>query len=172
MTPAEVAADYRARHQERAAKEQRYFEIQRSLSDAIEKATLARMPNGGRFKHQRRLSASTLATFHAEVARREEALRMASDFREIHRQVSLARVAGVGPLTVFDAALRIAAHLRKEPDEVYLHAGTTEGAKRLGLSVRRESIPMSEIPEGLRDLRPREVEDCLCIYKSRLQPHE
>ena len=56
-----------------------------------------------------------------------------------------------------------------EPDRVYLHSGTREGARALGLAAERSFLPMDELPPELRRLKPREVEDLLCIYKGELK---
>ena len=66
---------------------------------------------------------------------------------------------------VYDTALRIGAKLGVEPKTVYLHRGTRSGAKALGIETNRPFIEVHEFPRQLRSLRPRELEDCLCIYK-------
>jgi hypothetical protein len=71
-------------------------------------------------------------------------------------------------LTIYDTALRIGASLGLEPQSVYLHAGTRFGARRLGLDWRAETIPVSALPPPLRKLKPREIEDLLCIFADRL----
>lgn len=55
-----------------------------------------------------------------------------------------------------------------EPERVYIHAGTRAGARALGLYRRQEYLEPEELPEPFQRLRPAEVEDCLCIYKSDL----
>jgi hypothetical protein len=59
-------------------------------------------------------------------------------------------VPGIGPLTCYDIAHRIGARLRPklEPTEVFLHRGTREGAKALGLWANRERAPISDFPEA------------------------
>ena len=69
---------------------------------------------------------------------------------------------------VYDTALRIGAKLGLEPEVVYLHRGTRSGMKALGLDVGRPFIEVDELPQALRSLRPHEIEDCVCIYKSEL----
>lgn len=54
---------------------------------------------------------------------------------------------------------------KAEPGRVYLHTGTADGAKALGLNCRRESLDPDELPTEFRRLTPREIEDCLCLYK-------
>ena len=52
---------------------------------------------------------------------------------------------GIGSLTVYDTATRIGAFLKLEPDRVYLHAGTRDGARALGFD-QRDSLSASELP--------------------------
>lgn len=71
----------------------------------------------------------------------------------------------IGPLTIYDTALRIGAFLRLEPAVVYLHRGTREGAKAIGENHRSECLDVRELPRPFQRLKPYEIEDCLCIYK-------
>ena len=61
---------------------------------------------------------------------------------------------------------------RLTPERVYLHAGTRIGARKSDLlprsGDRREWLESNEIPAPLRDLRPSDVENLLCIYEERL----
>jgi hypothetical protein len=59
--------------------------------------------------------------------------------------------------------------MKLSPEQVYLHAGVRTGAKALGLGDWRSKLPMSVFPPAFQRLRPEQVEDCLCIYKSQLQ---
>jgi hypothetical protein len=69
---------------------------------------------------------------------------------------------------VYDTALRIGAKLGLEPEVVYLHRGTRRGVRALGLDADRTFVALGELPHELRALRPHEIEDCLCIYKTEL----
>ena len=91
-------------------------------------------------------------------------------FGELHDAVDAAigKFKGIGELTVYDIAVRIGAFLRLEPEVVYLHAGTRAGASTLGLGRGATVLRIDELPAPFRRLRPREIEDCLCIYKSQL----
>jgi hypothetical protein len=96
---------------------------------------------------------------------------MASSFEQLHQIIGelIQGIRGVGPLLIYDTALRLGANLRLEPSVVFLHAGTREGARRLGLNVARSFIPSSEFPPVLRELPARQIEDILCIYKDWLK---
>jgi hypothetical protein len=78
-------------------------------------------------------------------------------------------IPGVGELMVYDTALRIGAIVGVEPDRVYLHRGTRQGARALGLATGGNVLFMDQLPPQLRRLKPREVEDLLCIYKADLE---
>jgi hypothetical protein len=97
-------------------------------------------------------------------------LRRCRSFEELHKVIKqqIGGIHGIGPLTVYDVANAIGANMGLEPKLVYLHAGTAAGAKALGLGHRRETLDPAELPAEFRRLRPREAEDCLCMYKDEL----
>ncbi len=69
---------------------------------------------------------------------------------------------------VYDTAIRIGARFDLEPVKVYVHAGTRDGVRALGLDGGQSVIEMHELPEPIRRLSGREAEDLLCRYKSSL----
>ena len=75
-------------------------------------------------------------------------------------------------MAIYDTALRIGAKLHLEPDQVYLHRGTREGARRLGIGSSERSIPANRLPPPLRQLKAREIEDVLFIYKDEFRRNE
>jgi len=100
-----------------------------------------------------------------------EELRKSRNFEELIKVVErkIGGIKGIGALTVYDTAHRIGAYLGVEPERVYLHAGTREGAKVLGLQWRERTIDLEELPKPLQQLRPYEVEDLLCLYRQELK---
>ena len=166
----DVVSDYILRHQEAAAKELRWFEIQRSLGDAVSLAALAKGPGGKRLAHQRRIPRRVLGECRRRLVGSLDDLRGARSFEDLHDVVAatIGPIRGIGPLTIYDTSLRVGANLGLEPEQVFLHAGTRVGARRLGLDVARTAVPVEELPQPLWRLRPREIEDVLCIYKDRL----
>jgi hypothetical protein len=98
------------------------------------------------------------------------ALRAASSFDELFDLVNalISPIPKIGELAVYDTALRIAARFGLEPEKVYVHAGTRDGARALGFDRRRSVIEMDELPKPMRRLSGRETEDLLCRYKSQL----
>src|ERR1700730_9584939 len=76
-------------------------------------------------------------------------------------------VPGIGELYVYDTALRLGAKLGVFPEKVYLHACTRIRVRNLGLDARSTALRMASLRRALRSLKPREVEDVLCIFKDR-----
>jgi hypothetical protein len=168
----DVARDYLRTHAVRVEEQMAWF-ASRSLTlhKAIERACVS-IIDGGLYSHQQRpftrwpqapKEAANLLTASASC------IAAASDFNALYTTIGakLAPVQGIGPLASYDFAQRIGQWLRPklEPTEVFLHRGTREGAKALGLRVDRDCMPMSDLPEGLRSLTPAQVEDMLCIYR-------
>jgi len=166
---AAIVRAYQRHCRPRALEELNSFRCEPTLPAAVQRAGLAKKPDGRRYDHQRRLSKETL----------EEACRILSgedfrhcrDFDELHATVEdlLCGVAGVGELMTYDTALRIGAKLGLYPSRVYLHRGTRDGAQALGLDWRAHQIEVGELPQELRALEPYEIEDCLCILKRDLE---
>ncbi len=75
----------------------------------------------------------------------------------------------VGPLFIYDAAIRIGAKLGLRPDKVYLHSGTRKGAVAMGLGRGKATLQTSELPHEFHRLEPAEIEDCLRIYRRDLE---
>lgn len=73
-----------------------------------------------------------------------------------------------GEMTIYDTSQRIGMFLGHEPDRVYLHRGTREGAKALGFKGQLAFILPSQLPRAFRKLKPSEIEDCLCIYRDEI----
>ena len=151
----------------RAHDEMDFFNHRPSLQSAIEYAALSKLPNGKRHSHQRRRSPQTLAEAESKLQAIAPKLRHCQSFEEFHALIhqEIGPIHDIGPLTVYDVANRIGAYLNLEPERVYLHTGTADGAKALRLNYRQESLDPAELPIEFRQLAPREIEDCLCIYK-------
>ena len=98
------------------------------------------------------------------------ALAKAKSFEDLHKTVAatISSIPGIGELTIYDTALRIGAKLQLEPNVVFLHAGTRAGARWLGLNVSGDSLRVTDFPRALQNLKAREIEDLLCIYKGQL----
>lgn len=152
--------------------ELRFYADQPTLAAAIDVAALCKMPNGKRHSHQYRIRGEDLA--EARRLLLAVALASAKNFDELHDLVADA-VRGVwkhAELTIYDIAHRIGSHLGLAPERVYLHRGTRDGARALGLGRGRDWLELHELPREFHRLTPAEAEDCLCIYKDKLRHAE
>jgi hypothetical protein len=169
MTLDDIVSDYIREYRDDARKEMRFFEIQRSLSEAIRKAALCELQSGKRHPHQRRVPRALLEQAEAKLQAAGRRLGKADDFSALYQAVKdeIGNIKGIGALTVYDIAHRIGAYFGKAPERVYLHAGTRIGARVFG--IRGESCDPGQLPTSFSRLAPSEIEDCLCIYKDELR---
>ncbi len=156
--------DYR----QRAGRELRFFKAQRSLPDVVSRAAMCELPSGKRHPHQYRIPRESL-----EEARRRllgTDLAGCQSFDELHDRIeeTIGDIHMVGPLVTYDIAHRIGAYIELEPTRVYLHSGTRDGARTLGLGRGRKTLEVSELPRAFHRLSAAENEDCLCIYKREI----
>lgn len=142
-----------------------------SLTEAIERASRAEDVDGNCHPHQRRIGLARMSELRAPLLGMKRALQRARNFYQLHELVSQAGngLERIGPLAIYDTALRLGAYLGFRPQYVYLHCGTREGARALGLKGRAGKIEMQDLPEAFRRLRPDQVEDCLCVYKNEIR---
>ena len=146
----------------------RSFADEPTLQSALLRAALAQTPDGKRYSHQYRIKKTVLQAVHRRLLGLDLlGLRCFEELHDVIDQV-IGTIFGAGELLVYDTSLRIGAKLDLLPDRVYLHRGARRGARALGLRWKKRSISVEELPEPLRSLRPHEIEDCLCIFKSQL----
>lgn len=162
---------YKGKHYGSHERETAWFAGQPTLRAAIEyAATATRNADGKRFDHQRRAPKAALQQAKCQLLQHENKIAACRTFEELMELIKgvASSIHGLGELYIYDTALRIGSKLGIQPDRVYLHRGTRDGAKRLGYSVNRLYIEMHELPEALRKLSAAEVEDILCIFKDHL----
>ena len=147
------------------------------IEDAVRKAALARDEHGEFYSHQWNLKEK-----YPDVPVKAERILVAcaneiascKDFDDLHellkRELKIKnKVIGAGELYRYDTAFRIGISKGVYPKKVYLHAGTRDGAKALGIYREgKEVLEMSELPAELRRMQPYQVEDFLCIKKDVL----
>lgn len=167
----QIVSDYIAKNRAKAEAERRWFVIQPTLEDAISKAARAIKPSGKRFGHQRRIPKSVLRQSETALLDIVPTLQAAKTFEQLHQVISskIGAIHGIGELTIFDTSVRIGAKLKLEPKVVFLHAGTRQGARALGLDWHKKFIGRETLPREFEPLSACEIEDVLCIYKGRLQ---
>jgi len=159
----EIVHCYISHHRSRAEDELKYFKLQPSLQETIEMAALAKLSSGGKHPHQHRIRQSALEEARDRLLGVD--LKGYPNFTELMGIVNatIRPIKGIGELAVYDTTLRIGAYLNLEPDVIYLHSGTRDGAKAIGLDGKRHTICVDELPSPFQELSPREIEDCLCI---------
>jgi hypothetical protein len=169
-----IIRDYLVNFQREHEEEMMWFRNQGSFEDAMRLATQAQDGRGRRYSHQRRIKLQAITGASRALAEVYDDLRKCSSFHELWSLIgsSLESIKGVRELYVYDCASRLGAHLGLQPERVYLHAGTREGAKNLGLltqrGVRTRWLEPRNLPLALRTLPPSDVENLLCIYKAEL----
>ncbi len=143
-------------------------ETDRSFDLIVDEAVF---PCGKVHKHQRRIGQNKLVCFKQKILPLEQEIRKCEDFDSILGVISSIQIKGIAELTKYDVSLGISSSFGMYPDKVYLHAGTKEGARNLGLIKKghpKKHLALGDIEEGLfDDLKPYEIEDFLCIYKDK-----
>lgn len=123
-----------------------------------------------RYAHQRRIRLAPMRRAYKFLSRSSAELKGCRTFDALHNFLANAfsKIRGLGPLYTYDTALRIGFFLKFEPELVYLHAGTRDGARAIGIrNARVAEIDM--LPSELRVLAPHEIENFLCIFKPRVE---
>ena len=165
-----IVRTYISQMRSRAQAELDWFKEQPTLNSAIEIASLAINSQGKRYSHQRRLKKANLQEAKSILLANSRNLKKCRDFEELFSVIEMMvePISGIGELYVYDTALRIGAKLGLLPEKVYLHAGARAGAKALGFDGKSRVLETSVLPKELQQLEPHEIEDVLCIFKSKL----
>ena len=123
QTLRDIVAEYQSEYQQHSEDKLEFFRVQRNLADAISSASLAQGPGGKRLAHQRRIPAAVLEEARMRLLEVMNRLKTAGTFAELHQIVGdeLRDIRGIGKLTIYDTALRIASWRRVEPEQVFLH---------------------------------------------------
>jgi hypothetical protein len=168
---ADIVQHYIENYRQKASNELAYYGSSSSLSETIRLAANAILKDGKRHDHQRRIPGSALARLGRRLLAIEQNVEASKSFADLFGLIkdTAKDLKYIGELTIYDAALRIGAKLGQDPQEVYLHAGTRKGAAILGIDTARESVAPTSLPSAFKELKPYEMEDVLCIYKSDLQ---
>jgi len=114
-----------------------------------------------------------LTDMAVKLVLQEKKLKNTKSFEDVYQIVKSAKVPGFGELSIYDSAVRISAYLGFTPSSVYLHAGTSKGAKSLeekGLlsdgSSLKATLPVDEFPEPIQKLETIQIENFLCSFKN------
>lgn len=147
------------------------FAREPTLEATISRAAICELSNGKRHPHQYRIPKDSLTKAKRRLLRQKEKIRNCASFEELYDLVNsrIKNIWMIGELAVYDIASRIGAYLHLEPEQVYLHRGTRDGARALGFHGPLAKLTINDLPREFGRLKPGEIEDCLCIYKERLK---
>lgn len=137
------------------------------LKEAIENASGKPCPCCGKcHPHQKRLTDAVHKIFTDELKKRRARIEKAKDFEKLYELVCEARVWGIGPVTLYDAALRISATLSVLPQKiVYLQGkAVIPYAERL----HQQEISCFDDRFSQRKMTAYEIEEFLCCFHKRL----
>lgn len=167
-----IIRSYRADAERRDAEHKWWADPAQTLREAVRRSALSEVPGRRRLVrhgHQCRIPGSVLAEAASVLTDFEAQIAACTTFDELHDLVTVAcrGVPGTGELFKYDAAHRIGLYRGIHPTKIYLHQGTRDGARALGIKVAgRKYIDVAQLPAPLRVLSAAEAEDVLCIYKS------
>ncbi len=166
----EIVERYILEYRDKHEREMNFYREQPSLRKAVSLAARC-IGMCGKHPHQWRLTERTLNSTAAELESILKKIGKCRDFASLLSLVehTLETVRGIGELTTYDIAHRVGAYLGLEPELVYLHRGTRDGAMILGIDRKLRAIEPSVLPSAFRRLRAYEMEDALCIYKDELK---
>jgi hypothetical protein len=168
-----IVRHYASNFRDKARNELAFFKKAPTFRDAIGAAARSEIYDDDkqrwkRLSHQSRITKAAIRRATTALLGAADWLDECADFDQLLAEVerAIADIPGIGELYVYDVTLRIAAWKDLSPDKVYLHCGTRDGAKALGLDVRGKVIERSLLPPALRKLPATDLENMLCIYKS------
>lgn len=162
-----VVKDYKKMHYENL---ENYL---RNLKDDVRTCVYGPFKNYTKHPHQRRLSNERVMNVAVDKLKEiEKKISSSKSFSELYNHVKNIDVEGYGLLAIYDFAIRYGFNRDLIPEEVYLHAGTLDGAKAVlpGIKLHPGDIlPVETFPQYLRKLNGLHLENLLCIYKKELK---
>jgi hypothetical protein len=143
------------------------------LSAAISKAAFGKELCGQHIGHLCCLPTEALKKGGNLLLKKQTELKRCQSFDELYQKIKtlLKNISKLGPMYVYDVALRLGSSLGLPPEKVYLQRGAMQGAKiLLGQVAKGKSVlEKNDFPVELQCLEPVEIEDFLCIFKKHLQ---
>ena len=182
-----ICEDFQWRYVERKKTDQviEYCRQAEHWDTAVQRAVEARDADGKHHNHQSKVDITARRLFGRRIVNRAKRGHMPVDnFDEFHDYLHHIRPYGIGPVTVYDVAVRIGAYLGIEPQSVYMHAGVRQGFKAMAEAMdrattegdavhyiqdprwrRADRIPIDAFQRPLNKMRADDVEDILCTYR-------
>ena len=172
-----IVEDFQWRYKDRLKTDQviEFCRVAPDFPTAVRRAVEARDANGKHHNHQSKVDITARRKFGARIiALAARGSLDLTDFDRMHDRMDERKPYGIGPVTVYDTAIRIAAYLGIEPSSVYMHAGVRQGAKTFALAAglphiydmaSLSKIPLGQFPKPFCDMKADDVEDILCTYR-------
>jgi hypothetical protein len=137
---------------------------------AVDRACASRAENGKMHNHQSRVKEKDRREFAKRIKRFKSVIFRDKDFDRLYDILDEVKPSGIGPVTTYDVATRLAAFLDLDIESLYLHAGVRIGWDLLhGGKEARERIERSDLPRAFAKLPTDEIEDLLCTYRDHLK---
>lgn len=145
-----------------------------SVDEAVVRACDSRSEEGKTHNHQSKVPRAIRTEFgkgiikvwRAKLHSARSLQPVVTNFDALYDLVNSARIWGIGNVTEYDVATRIAAYLKLEVQSLYLHAGVLQAWKILKGSYRYpRRIPRAWLPREFISLPTDEIEDMLCTYR-------
>ena len=138
----DIVDDYIEEFRIKVRDELSFYKEPASFKEAIEKAALSVKKDRTKHSHQWRLPKSALEQAAKVLKRHSTEIGRYKTFQDLFAAIkaALKPIHGIGELAIYDIALRIGASREIEPENVYLHRGTREGARRLSASTKSLNI--------------------------------
>ena len=168
---AEIVSDYIESKRPEAELELSFYRTLPNLEEAIRVSALAKVLKDGeeeKHDHQWRIPPKLLEELRKGLIKKQDAIRSCKDFDSllaITEQVA-GKIWKNAELTIYDTAHRLATYRGIEPEFIYLHAGTREGARELGFPGNKKFLRHEDLPKQLRTLKPYELENLFCTRRS------
>jgi hypothetical protein len=141
---------------------------QKSLADAIKIAVLSRDIERKKHKHQYRIENTQLLMFLEKISSLEHKIQNINKFDELLNLIVKEKIIGIGPLALYDIALRIGYYIKIKPELIYLHAGAKTGANNFfGRKIKNNYLTKEEFESKVDDFKNfscEEIEAFLCIH--------
>lgn len=142
--------------------------VDNGLEGLIKTATLSRGMHRNKLlmhNHQYKVGLKKLEKFFVDKMSKIDCslFEEANSFDEILNIVERNRIIGIGELTCYDIAFRIAYCLNIYPDKVYLHRGSKDGAKKLlNKKIRRRFLKKEDLPLDFENMECYKIVIFLC----------
>ena len=143
-----------------------------TIEETINKIGICRNIHGKVYSHQCRVGEAKMKEFADILKPYAQELSIATTFQQIYDilRVPVKNTHQIGDLAHYDVALRISAYCRCLPEEVFVQAGSEQGAKTWGMNIKNGKVDLNQFPKILTEqLKPHEIEDFLCIYQNDLE---